>query len=53
MIRAGWATVYEQANAEYGKEGKEHYLTVEATAKYVPLLLSRAPFSVLLVLIWI
>ncbi|KIM24501.1 hypothetical protein M408DRAFT_232281 [Serendipita vermifera MAFF 305830] len=33
MIRAGWATVYEQSNAVYGKEGKARYLAIEATAK--------------------
>lgn len=35
MIRAGWATVYEQSNAVYGKEGKDRYLSMEAAAKYV------------------
>jgi endonuclease YncB( thermonuclease family) len=37
MIRAGWATVYVQTNAEYGKDGKERYLLAEAAAKYVSL----------------
>lgn len=34
MLKAGWATVYEQAGAAYGKWGKEHFLAVEAAAKY-------------------
>lgn len=34
MIRAGWATIYEQSNAKYGKEGKGRYLAMEAAAKY-------------------
>ncbi|KXN85225.1 putative endonuclease LCL3 [Leucoagaricus sp. SymC.cos] len=33
MLRAGCATTYEQAGAEYGKEGKEEYLRVEAEAR--------------------
>ncbi|PPR00271.1 hypothetical protein CVT26_009023 [Gymnopilus dilepis] len=33
MLKAGWATVYEQAGAEYGKLGKEGYLLLEAQAK--------------------
>lgn len=33
MLKAGWATVYEQTNAEYGPLGKEFYLDVEKRAK--------------------
>ncbi|KDR73970.1 hypothetical protein GALMADRAFT_250697 [Galerina marginata CBS 339.88] len=33
MLKAGSATVYEQAGAEYGKLGKEGYLRLEAEAK--------------------
>ncbi|KAJ7650638.1 hypothetical protein FB45DRAFT_888331 [Roridomyces roridus] len=33
MLRAGCVTTYLQAGAEYGKEGKEEYLRVEAEAK--------------------
>lgn len=33
MLKAGWATVYEQANAEYGTWDKEFYLKVEKQAK--------------------
>ncbi|KAF7975978.1 hypothetical protein HWV62_8126 [Athelia sp. TMB] len=33
MLRAGWATTYEQAGAEYGKGGKDAFLRVEAEAK--------------------
>ncbi|KAF9007016.1 hypothetical protein BDQ17DRAFT_1398541 [Cyathus striatus] len=33
MLKAGWATTYEQAGAEYGKWGKEEYLRIEAEAK--------------------
>jgi endonuclease YncB( thermonuclease family) len=33
MLRAGHATVYEQAHAEYGKWGKDALLKVEAEAK--------------------
>jgi len=39
MLRAGWATTYEQAGAEYGdidgkgKGGKDEFLRVEARAK--------------------
>ncbi|KAL9710670.1 putative endonuclease lcl3 [Leucoagaricus gongylophorus] len=33
MLRAGCATTYEQAGAEYGKEGKEEYLRVEGEAR--------------------
>ncbi|KAJ8090430.1 putative endonuclease lcl3 [Marasmius tenuissimus] len=33
MLRAGWATVYEQARAQYGPEGKEEFLRVEQEAK--------------------
>ncbi|KAH7912076.1 SNase-domain-containing protein [Hygrophoropsis aurantiaca] len=33
MLRAGWATTYEQAGAEYGPVGKDEFLKVEATAK--------------------
>jgi hypothetical protein len=33
MLKAGWATIYEQANAEYGPLGKESYLKVEKQAK--------------------
>ncbi|KAG8825103.1 putative endonuclease lcl3 [Serendipita sp. 399] len=32
MLEAGWATVYEQTNAEYGKWGKDHFLAVLAAA---------------------
>ena len=33
MLRAGWATTYEQAGAEYGKWGKDEFLRIEAEAK--------------------
>lgn len=33
MLRAGCATTYEQAGAEYGKQGKEEYLRVEKEAR--------------------
>ncbi|TDL16616.1 staphylococcal nuclease [Rickenella mellea] len=33
MLRAGWATTYEQSGAEYGKWGKETFLEAEAEAK--------------------
>ncbi|KAG5643184.1 hypothetical protein DXG03_001388 [Asterophora parasitica] len=35
MLRAGWATTYEQAGAEHGKWGKETFLRLEKEAKYV------------------
>jgi hypothetical protein len=39
MLRAGWATTYEQANAEYGPWGKEMFLQLEQEAKWVDHLL--------------
>lgn len=33
MLRAGWATTYEQAGAEYGEWGKDVFLRLEAEAK--------------------
>lgn len=33
MLKAGWATIYEQAGAEYGKWGKDEFLRIEAEAK--------------------
>lgn len=33
MLKAGWATTYEQAGAEYGKHGKDVFLQIEAKAK--------------------
>ncbi|KAJ3868514.1 hypothetical protein EV359DRAFT_60605 [Lentinula novae-zelandiae] len=33
MLKSGWATVYEQAGAEYGKWGKEEFLKAETGAK--------------------
>lgn len=33
MIKAGWATTYLQAGAEYGKVGKDAFLAAEARAK--------------------
>jgi endonuclease YncB( thermonuclease family) len=33
MLRAGWATTYEQAGAEYGKWGKDKFLRIESEAK--------------------
>ncbi|KAH7103005.1 SNase-domain-containing protein [Auriculariales sp. MPI-PUGE-AT-0066] len=33
MLKAGWATTYEQAGAEYGKKTREQFLLVEAQAK--------------------
>jgi endonuclease YncB( thermonuclease family) len=33
MLRAGWATTYEQTNAEYGPWGKEFFLKIEQDAK--------------------
>ncbi|KAF7327493.1 TNase-like domain-containing protein [Mycena kentingensis (nom. inval.)] len=33
MLKAGWVTVYEQVNAEYGKWGKDEFLRVENEAK--------------------
>jgi len=33
MLKAGWAIVYQQANAMYGPLGKEFYLNVEKQAK--------------------
>jgi endonuclease YncB( thermonuclease family) len=43
MLRAGWATTYEQSNAEYGPWGKEEFLRVEQEAKCA--LLLPHPFS--------
>lgn len=33
MLKAGWATTYEQTGAEYGKHGKGVFLRTEAKAK--------------------
>jgi len=33
MLKAGWATTYQQAGAEYGKHGKGVFLQTEAKAK--------------------
>jgi len=33
MLKAGWAAIYEQAGAEYGKLGKEGYQRLEEQAK--------------------
>ncbi|KAG9005190.1 putative endonuclease lcl3 [Tulasnella sp. 427] len=33
MLSAGWASVYEQANAEYGKAGKEAYVRAQDQAQ--------------------
>ncbi|KAJ7678561.1 hypothetical protein B0H17DRAFT_1078740 [Mycena rosella] len=33
MLRAGWVTTYQQAGAEYGKEGLDEFLRVEDEAK--------------------
>jgi len=33
MLKAGWATVYEQKYAEYGPLGKKFYVDVEKKAK--------------------
>lgn len=33
MLRAGWATVYEQGGAEYDPYNKGTFLSVEADAK--------------------
>lgn len=33
MLRSGWAEVYQQSGAEYGKWGKEHFLELEQQAK--------------------
>ncbi|CAG7851359.1 Probable endonuclease LCL3 [Serendipita indica DSM 11827] len=33
MLKAGWACVYEQSNAVYGKWGKEHFLSVQTAAQ--------------------
>ncbi|KAF8904690.1 hypothetical protein CPB84DRAFT_1814341 [Gymnopilus junonius] len=33
MLKAGWATIYEQSGAEYGKIGKEGYKRLESQAK--------------------
>jgi hypothetical protein len=33
MLKAGWATVYEQSYGEYGKWGKEHFLSILAEAQ--------------------
>ncbi|KAK2465531.1 hypothetical protein APHAL10511_002423 [Amanita phalloides] len=33
MLRTGWATTYEQASAQYGKEGKDAYIAAEKQAK--------------------
>jgi hypothetical protein len=50
MLRAGWATTYEQVNeglftvimliwfqssAQYGEEGKDAYIATEKEAKYL------------------
>lgn len=35
MLRSGWAEVYQQSGAEYGKWGKEHFLELEQQAKAV------------------
>lgn len=33
MLRAGWATTYEQTGAEYGSWGKDEFLRIENEAK--------------------
>lgn len=33
MLQQGWAEVYEQAGAEYGKWGKDHFVAIEKEAK--------------------
>ncbi|EIN05748.1 nuclease [Punctularia strigosozonata HHB-11173 SS5] len=33
MLHAGWASTYQQANAEYGQWGKEEFLRIEHEAK--------------------
>ncbi|KAI0798199.1 SNase-domain-containing protein [Abortiporus biennis] len=33
MLQAGWATVYEQAGAEYGDYGKDEFLRIQADAQ--------------------
>jgi len=33
MLKAGWATTYEQSAAQYGKEGKAAYVAAEKRAK--------------------
>ncbi|OJT11115.1 hypothetical protein TRAPUB_12399 [Trametes pubescens] len=33
MLRAGWASVYEQAGAEYGKSGLDEFLRVQSEAQ--------------------
>lgn len=35
MLRAGWATTYEQSNAEYGASSKDEFLRTEEEAKCV------------------
>lgn len=47
MLKAGWATVYEQANAEYGKWGKKYFLKVLSQAQYVLFILNLPLISFL------
>ncbi|KAI0632698.1 hypothetical protein C8Q77DRAFT_1059037 [Trametes polyzona] len=35
MLKAGWASVYEQAGAEYGRSGLEEFLRVQTEAQYI------------------
>ena len=35
MLKAGWATVYEQAGAEYGDWSKEEHLALQTEAQSV------------------
>lgn len=57
MLRAGWATTYEQSGAEYGKWGKVEFLRIESEAKYAQtcppmhLISGFAPFNLMTSLI--
>ena len=35
MLRAGWATTYAQAGAQYGDRTKEQFIAIEEAAKCV------------------
>lgn len=36
MLKAGWATTYDQAGAAYGERTREQFQLLEAEAKYAP-----------------
>ena len=44
MVKAGWAEVYEQSGAEYGKLGKDEYLKAQKEAQCATSLFSYESF---------